>query len=113
MNSHTSLKWGTGTRAVVGTGVPHCGITLAPTTVRRALLFCGETERAGTPRDSHPKPRAKWLFLPFQSCLLDTLNPRAELAQFRVHAFIAAIQMVDTIYLRRAFGRQPRNHQSR
>ena len=38
---------------------------------------------------------------------LDALNARAELAQLRVHAFVAAVQMVNAVDLRRAFGRQP------
>src|ERR1017187_2031851 len=47
------------------------------------------------------------------SFFLHALNPGAKLLQLHVHLFIAAVQMINAVDLRRAFRRQPGDHQRR
>jgi hypothetical protein len=44
---------------------------------------------------------------------LDALNPRAELPQLYIHVLVAAVEMVNPVYLRCAFCRETGNHQGR
>ena len=47
------------------------------------------------------------------SLFLHALNPRAEFFQFFIHLFVAAIQMINAVHLRRAFRRESRDNQRR
>jgi hypothetical protein len=102
-------------------------IIFAPvsTASRRALLFPGNNLRSadGSSQWSFKRPLDATLsaFLrnffdmlnQSQGCklfFLDAPNSRTELPQLRVHLFVAAIQMINAVHLRRAFSRESGNH---
>src|SRR5208282_5861988 len=122
--NRASLKWGHGrVREAVCTGERI--LTPAPMASRHALLLCGENTGARTAcprchvhrRDGYANPLSingksgTRVTRPSELLFLDALNSRAELPQLHVHVLVAAVEVVNPVYLRCAFRRETGNHQ--